>query len=76
MKRFTIDSAQRSLKSSGFDPRQRQRIFPPASVSRPTQPPIQWVPAVICEYYGHSAQGSRKRFSWNVSDDSNEKKIA
>jgi hypothetical protein len=34
----------------GFDPRQRQRIFPIASVSRPalglTQPPTQWVPGV------------------------------
>jgi hypothetical protein len=33
---------------SGFDPRQRQRIFPLAPVStpalRPTQPPVQWVP--------------------------------
>jgi hypothetical protein len=33
---------------SEFDPRQRQRIFPLASVSRPamgpTQPPVQWVP--------------------------------
>jgi hypothetical protein len=32
----------------GFDPRQGQRIFPLASVSRPalgpTQPPVQWVP--------------------------------
>jgi hypothetical protein len=32
----------------GFDPRQRQRTFPLASVSRPalrfTQPPVQWVP--------------------------------
>jgi hypothetical protein len=33
---------------SRFDPRQRQRIFPLTSVSRPTlgptQPPVQWVP--------------------------------
>jgi hypothetical protein len=33
---------------SGFDPRQGQRIFPLASVSRPaqghTQPPVHWVP--------------------------------
>jgi hypothetical protein len=33
-----------------FDSRQRQRIFPLASVSRsaprPTQPPVQWVPGV------------------------------
>jgi hypothetical protein len=35
----------------GFDPRQRQRIFPLSSVSRPalkpTQPPVQWVPGVL-----------------------------
>jgi hypothetical protein len=35
----------------GFDPRQGQRIFPLASVSRPalgpTQPPVQWVPGVL-----------------------------
>jgi hypothetical protein len=34
-----------------FDPRQKQRIFPVASVSRPalrpTQPPVQWVPGVL-----------------------------
>jgi hypothetical protein len=36
---------------SRFGPRQRQRIFPVASVSRlaqrPTQPPAQWVPGVL-----------------------------
>jgi hypothetical protein len=36
---------------SRFDPRQGQRIFPLASVSRPalgpTQPPVQWVPGVL-----------------------------
>jgi hypothetical protein len=36
---------------SRFDPRQRQRIFPLASLSRPglrpTQPPVQWVPGVL-----------------------------
>jgi hypothetical protein len=36
---------------SKFDPRQRQRIFPVTSVSRPalgsTQPPVQWVPGVL-----------------------------
>jgi hypothetical protein len=36
---------------SRLDPRQRQRIFPLASVSRPavgpTQPPVQWVPGVL-----------------------------
>jgi hypothetical protein len=36
---------------SRFDPRQMQRIFPLASVSRPalrpTQPPVQWVPGVL-----------------------------
>jgi hypothetical protein len=36
---------------SGFDPRQGQRIFPLASLSRPalgpTQPPVQWVPGVL-----------------------------
>jgi hypothetical protein len=39
------------LERSGFDPRQGQRIFPLASVSRlalgPTQPPVQWVPGVL-----------------------------
>jgi hypothetical protein len=34
-----------------FDSRQRQRIFPLSSVSRPalgpTQPPVQWVPRVL-----------------------------
>jgi hypothetical protein len=37
---------------SGFDPRQGERIFPLSSVSRPalgpTQPPVQWVPGVLC----------------------------
>jgi hypothetical protein len=36
---------------SRFDPRQKQRIFPLASVSRPalrpTQPPVQWMPRVL-----------------------------
>jgi hypothetical protein len=36
---------------SGFDPRQGQRIFPLASLSRPalgpTQPPVKWVPGVL-----------------------------
>jgi hypothetical protein len=35
----------------GFDPPQRQRIFPPTSASRPalgpTQPPLQWVPGAL-----------------------------
>jgi hypothetical protein len=36
---------------SKFDPRQGQRVFPVASVSRPAlgpppQPPVQWVPGV------------------------------
>jgi hypothetical protein len=34
----------------GFDPRQRQRIFPLPAASRPalgpTQPPVQWAPGV------------------------------
>jgi hypothetical protein len=38
---------------AGFDPRQRQRIFPLTSMSRPalgpTQPPGQWVPVVLAE---------------------------
>jgi hypothetical protein len=37
---------------SGFDPRQRQRIFPLTSASRPAlgpaQPPVQWVPGALC----------------------------
>jgi hypothetical protein len=36
---------------SRFDPRQGQRIFPLASVSRPalgsTQPPVQWAPRIL-----------------------------
>jgi hypothetical protein len=36
---------------SGFDPRQRQSIFPVDYVSTlalgPTQPPVQWVPGVL-----------------------------
>jgi hypothetical protein len=40
-----------TIGRSGFDPRQGQRIFPLASVSRPalgpTQPPVQWVPGVL-----------------------------
>jgi hypothetical protein len=36
----------------GFDPRQRHRIFPLTSASRPalghTQPPVQWVPGAVC----------------------------
>jgi hypothetical protein len=39
------------IQRSGFDPRQRQRIFPLASVSRPalgpTQTPVQWVTGVL-----------------------------
>jgi len=35
-------------RAIGFDPRQGQRIFPLASLSRPalgpTKPPVQWVP--------------------------------
>jgi hypothetical protein len=38
-------------RAIGFDPRQGQRIFPLAFVSRPalghTQPPFQWVPGVL-----------------------------
>jgi hypothetical protein len=47
---------------SRFDPRQGQRIFPLASVSRPalgpTQPPVQWVPGVL-------SRGLK--FSWGVT---------
>jgi hypothetical protein len=39
------------LDDRAIDPRQRQRIFPLASVSKPaqgpTQPPVQWVPGVL-----------------------------
>jgi hypothetical protein len=39
-------------RRSRFDPRQGQRIFLLAPASRPalgsTQPPIQWVPGVLC----------------------------
>jgi hypothetical protein len=45
---------------SGFDPQQEQRIFPLTSVSRPalrpTQPPVQWVLAVL--FLGQSAAGA------------------
>jgi hypothetical protein len=38
-------------RAIGIDPRQGQRIFPLASVSKPalgpTQPPVQWVPGVL-----------------------------
>jgi hypothetical protein len=39
------------LDGRGFDPRQRQRIFPLTSATRPavgpTQPPVQWVPGAL-----------------------------
>jgi hypothetical protein len=39
------------LDDRAVDPRQGQRIFPLASVSRPvlrpTQPPVQWVPGIL-----------------------------
>jgi len=48
---LTTSSMKTDTGRPGFDPRQRQRIFPVASVSRPalgpTQPPIQWVSAVL-----------------------------
>jgi hypothetical protein len=46
---------------SRFDPRQGQRIFPLASLSRPalgpTQPPVQWVPEILFPG-GKSAAGA------------------
>jgi hypothetical protein len=48
-----------------FDPRQRQRIFPVASVTRPAlgpiQPPVQWVPGILSrgkEWPGRDADHS------------------
>jgi hypothetical protein len=50
----------RTTGRSGFVPRQGQRIFPLSSVSRPalrpTQSPVQWVPAVLSP--GQSAAGA------------------
>jgi hypothetical protein len=47
------DYRLRNRATAEFDPRQRQRIFPLASVSRPTlrstQPPIQWVQEVLSQ---------------------------
>jgi hypothetical protein len=47
-----------ATERSRFDPQQKQRNFPLASVSRPplgpTQPPVQWVPAVLSPGVKHS----------------------
>jgi hypothetical protein len=47
----SIVSDYRLDRATGFDSRQRQRIFPLTSVSkpvlRPTQPPVRWVPGVL-----------------------------
>jgi hypothetical protein len=48
---FTEKLPEDTYELTGFDPRQRQRIFPLASASRPAlgpiQPPVQWVPGVL-----------------------------
>jgi hypothetical protein len=47
---------------TAFDPRQRQMIFPVASVPRPAlvpiEPPIQWIPP-MCPFLGAKARPGR-----------------
>jgi hypothetical protein len=48
--RLVFDKRSFHWFEAGFDPRQRQKIFPVTSASRPAlepiQPPVQWMPGV------------------------------